>query len=103
MYAKITYTDHYGNAKEQVIQYSEFSAYSSTRMSVVAKGMALADGDQQVTCTLYDASGNEVSYAKDNINCYAQRGINAASSTAEAKNLYSMILRFTRSAYAYFH
>jgi len=103
MYATVVYTDHLGEVKRQTIQYSEFGSYGSTRVSVVVKGMALADGDQDVVCVIFDAEGKEVSYAKDNVNCYAQRGINSSTTTNEAKNLYNMILRFTRSAYAYFH
>ena len=101
MYALITYVDHYGISQEKRVEYSEFDPYGQTRVSIKVTGMSVADGGQMVTCTIYDANGNKITYATDSVNCYLERGI--AATTGTEQDLYIKTLRFTNSAYAYFH
>ena len=96
MYAKITFTDHKGNAHEIRVDGSEFSKYNSSVYGVVIDDLVVADGDKLVTVTVYDANGNQVAYATDTVNSYAVRMV-------EGDMLYEMVMKFTTSAYAYFH
>ena len=96
MYAVITYISHNGVEKTRTIEGADFDEYNSSHWQVTALGLALADGQQVITCTIYDADGNVFSVSQDSIECYASRD--------NGKNdLYTKILKATRSAYNYFH
>ena len=95
MYAVVTYTDHNGDAMEQRIEGSEF--YITSKMTGVdVYGLKVADGKVLVTCTVYDASGNEVASAKDSIEGYVAR-------MSSQGQIYEMVMKFVTSAYNYFH
>jgi len=96
MYAMITFTDHKGNAHEIRVDGSDFTKYSSTVYGVVIDDLVVADGDKLVTVTVYNSNGNRVAYATDTVNSYAVRMV-------EGDMLYEMVMKFTTSAYAYFH
>ena len=96
MYAVVSFTDHKGAAHETRIQGSDFVKYNDTVYGVVVDGLVVADGDQLVTVTVYDAEGNVVGSASDSVNSYAARQMGKDA-------LYEMVAKFTASAYAYFH
>jgi hypothetical protein len=96
MYATITFTNHYGEPQTIRVEGSEFTQYNSTTYGVVVDELAVPDGDQLVTVTVYDADGNQVAYAIDSINSYAVR-------MKDRNVLFELVTKFTTSAYAYFH
>jgi hypothetical protein len=96
MYAIATFTDHLGKYHEIRVEGSEFAKYNSTTFGVVIDDLVVADGDQLVTVKVYDTNGNQVAYAADTVNSYAVRKLSD-------NVLFEMVLKFTTSAYAYFH
>ena len=96
MYAVVSFTDHKGIAHEIRVEGSSFSKYSDSVYGVVVDDLVVADGDQLVTVTVYDADGNAVASASDSVNSYAARQMDEGA-------LYEMVAKFTNSAYAYFH
>ena len=96
MYATVTFTDHKGNVHETRVEGSEFAKYSSDVYGVVIDDLVVADGDKLVTVKVFDTNGNQVAYASDTMNSYATRMF-------EGDMLYEMVMKFTASAYAYFH
>ena len=98
MYAIVTYTNHVGEECEDRVDGSEFEIYTKGRWRIPVNGLAVADGVTLVTCTIYDADDNVISVAKDSVNSYLSRAI-----AANGGNLYVQALKFTKSAYAYFH
>ncbi len=97
LYAIVTYTDHYGNAKESRIEGADFIKYSSSLCQVSITGMAVADFRSVVSCTVYNESDVAVANASDSIESYANR--NAASLGATVDT----IVKFGESSYNYFH
>ena len=95
-YAIVTYTSHSGSKVETRIEYSEFENYNASLKSVPVITLAAADGDQVITCTLYDANGNVITTASDTMNSYLSR-----NSSKDA--VFNAILKYTRASYAYFH
>jgi hypothetical protein len=95
MYAIVSFTDHYGKAHETRIEGSKFYALNSTTYGVMVDELVVADGNQLVTVTVYDANGNEVASGVDSINSYAARQLGKDP-------LYEMVMKFTNSAYAFF-
>jgi hypothetical protein len=96
MYAIVSFTDHKGIVHETRVEGSDFAEYSSTTYGVTVDELVVADGDQLVTVTVYDAEGNVVASASDNVNSYAARQMGKDA-------LYEMVAKFTTSAYAHFH
>lgn len=97
MYAIATYTDHYGNAEE--VRMDEFKKYANGYHYVSVTGMAVADCCQLVTCTVYDADGNAIASASDSVEGYIARSL--ANGTTDA--IYAAVMKFSTSAYNYFH
>ena len=97
IYAVISYTDHYGSAKEFRVEGSDFRAYTGSITYVSAPGLVVADYAQAVTCTVYDTSGNTLAWATDSIEGYAHR---MATSLPE---IVDAIMKFCSSSYRYFH
>ena len=95
-YAIVTHTSHSGSAVETRIEYSEFENYNASMKSVPVITLAAADGDQTITCTLYDAQGNVITAASDTMNSYLSR-MSSKSAVANAT------LKYARACYAYFH
>ena len=96
MYAVVTFTDHKGNDHETRVEGSAFTEYNSTVYGVVVDDLVVADGDQLVTVTVYDANGNAVASASDTVNSYAARMM-------DGDPMFEAVAKFTTSAYAYFH
>ena len=96
MYAVVSYTDHYGNIEEYTVSGSEFSQYNSNTYGVIVDTLAVADGDQLVSVTVYDEQGQPIAYAADTVNGYLSRMMNDDA-------LFEAIAKFTNSAYSYFH
>ncbi len=97
LYAIVTYTDHYGHAKELRIEGTDFIEYGSIMCQVSVTGMAIADFRSVVECTVYNADGEALASASDSIESYANR--NAASLGA----IVDTIVKFGASSYNYFH
>ena len=95
-HAVATWTDHMGKSKVSIIDASAFKEFSSTMTYIGVTGLVVADYNQQVTLTLYDANEKVVSTSKDSIGHYVTRATNAG-------DLDKMILYFGASAYASFH
>lgn len=96
MYAIVTFTNHYGVEQQIRVEGSEFVQYSGSTYGVVVDDVVVADGDQLVTVSVYNSRGTRVAYASDSVNSYAVR---MAGSSA----LFEEVMKFTTSAYAYFH
>jgi len=97
-YAIVNYTDHRGKAVELKIDASEFVTQTSVSgvKFVYVDSPRVADGRQLISCTIYDAEGNIISSASDNVESYVAR--NAAK-----KPFYELILKFSDAAHAYLH
>ena len=96
MYAVVSYTDHYGNASEYTVSGADFAQYNANIYGVTVDTLAVADGDQPVTVTVYDVDGNPVANAADTVNGYLSRMMSGDV-------LFEAIAKFTNSAYDYFH
>jgi methionyl-tRNA formyltransferase len=96
MYAIISFTDHYGNAKSVRVEGSEFSKYNSTTYGVVVDDVVVADGDTVVSVAVYNAYGKKVAYASDSVNGYAVR-------KGSSHELFEKVQKFTTAAYTYLH
>ena len=102
MYAVISYTNHNGKECEITVEGTKFTNYKNG-WRVAVDNLTLADGNQLITCTIYDAMGNEVATAKDNVSSYLRRVLDATTASAELKALATATLKLTASAYAFFH
>jgi hypothetical protein len=98
MRAVVSYKNHDGKDVELTIEGEDFGEKDAERYMITVPDLAVPDGDTQITCRIYDANGNEVTYAVDSINGYLTRAIKGGGGA-----LYEMTVRFTQSAYAYFH
>ena len=95
-YAIAEYTDWSGEKKTVRVESSDFYAYNATITGVRVKTLAVGDGDQLVTVTVYDAEGNAIASGTDSMNGYAARQMET-----QTDPIYEMIARFTASANAY--
>ena len=95
MYAIVSFTDHLGVVHETRVEGSDFLP-NGNMYGVVCNELVVADGDQLVTVTVYDAEGNVVASASDTVNSYLARQMGGAE-------IFEMVAKFTTSAYAYFH
>jgi len=95
MYAIVTFTDHHGNAKNVRIEGEDFIKNGSYHQININE-LVVADGRQLVTCTVYDAAGNVVASATDSMESYVARN-------GAAHPHLVPIMKFSDSAYAYFH
>jgi len=95
MYAVVQFTDHKGGTHEIRVDGSEF-VKNGVYYGVVIDELVVADGDQLVSVKVYNSKGNQVASASDTVNSYAVR-----MSGGDA--LYDAVMKFTTSAYAYFH
>jgi hypothetical protein len=62
--------------------------------------LAVADGDQLVTVTVYDKAGNAVAGASDTVNGYLSRMMGPGELVDD---IFEAVAKFTNAAYAYFH
>ena len=95
-YATISFTDHYGNLKEERVEAAQFGAYGTSGKYVVVDGMAVADCSAPITVTLYNADDAEITTTVDSVESYICR-----MGTADA--VYPAIMKLATTAYAYFH
>ena len=94
MTAKVTYTDHYGTAKEITVSGKDF--IKNGKLYGIATDLAVADGRQMVTCEIIDANGNVAASATDSIESYVARMSNT-------DKVFELLMKFVQSAYNYFH
>ena len=92
MKAVVTFTNHRGVAKNITIEGTEFTKNGSLFV-VTVEDMVVADSRQPITCTIYDGE-TVVATITDSVESYAAR---------KSNNLFEMLMRFSASAYAYFH
>jgi len=97
MRAVITYTNHYNKEQTYEIPGSAFELNNGTYV-VYIDTLVVADGRQDVTCRIYDGD-TVVAEGTDSIESYVARGIGANKNDP----LGEMIMKFSDSAYAYFH
>ena len=97
-YAIVTHNHHSGGSVETRVEIADFEDYNTSYVYVPVNTLVVSDGDEVVTCVLYDTNGNVVTTVVDSMNSYLSRAI---ASTGE--ELYDMLQRFTRSAYAFLH
>jgi hypothetical protein len=85
---------------EYRVEKADFQAYNKNISFVPVTTLSGADGDQLVTVTFYTANGDVVTSVVETMNSNLSRSIAAAGDNL---NLAHMLLRMTKSAYAYFH
>ena len=85
---------------EYRVEKADFQAYNKNISFVPVTTLSGADGDQIVTVTFYTADGDVVTSVVETMNSNLSRSITAAGDNL---NLAHMLLRMTKSAYAYFH
>lgn len=97
MKAVATYTDHGGKSHTITIQGSDFMSQGEGILLVSVTGMAVADYDQPVTCTVFSGE-TEIASATDSVASYIGR-----ATKQNDHPLFTMILKFGYSAYNVFH
>jgi len=97
MYAIATYTDHYGENQSVRIEGKDFKAESSNTLLISVTGMAVADYDQPVTCTVYNANNEPVISATDSVASYVLR-----ATAVNDHPLFNAVLKFGYSAFKTF-
>ena len=98
MYAEATYTDHDNYPRTITIPGTDFLTEGKNGLMVSVTGMAVADYNQAVTCTVYNADKTVVIAATDSVGSYLGRALQV-----ETHELFDMILKFCYSAYNAFH
>ena len=97
-YAKITFTDHYGNAKEAIVQAAAFEDFGGGTYKLLhVSGLAIADCNQLVTVTLYGEGDVVLSTSSDSVASYIAR------MSGETGEIYPAIMKLANSAYNFFH
>ena len=103
--ATITYSSHADpdTVLTRKISGNLFGEYTSkngrARCVVEVDFLAVADGNQIITCEIRDKDGNLVGAVTESFNGYTARVINAGVTDV----LYPAILKFSLSTYAYLH
>lgn len=98
MYATVSYTDHNGNVHEYEIPYSKFSP-NKIYHEVIVDTLEIADADQIVTITVYNADGSKHASVSGSINGYLANAIAAYPE----KGIYPATAKFINSAYVTLH
>ena len=94
-YAEVSFTDHYGKEIKVTIDAEECDVREAFTIFRIDE-IVVADGRQDVTCVFYDAEGDVLVTVVDSLASYVARmGGNYSW-------LYE-ILKFSDSAYNYFH
>ena len=94
MYAVIEFTNHSGNKVKVNVSGSEFGASGV----IVIDEIVIADGRKPVTVTVYNADGTVFASATDSMESYIAR-----MRVDKYDPLYEAILKFSDSAYNFFH
>ena len=107
MYAVITYTHFTGVEETVTIQGADFDTYTNnkgvTSWKMQVPNIGTPDGNQLITCVVYDADGNEVTRAQDSVNSYMARVLEASNASANLKALATAALKLTTSSYNFFN
>ena len=100
MTAVVTFVNHYGNEQVLEIPGSKFEDRGSKGWAVVINKLVVADGCQLITCKFLDAEGKEVEgvYGIDSMESMCARAVAGGGGT-----WYEDIMKFSISAYNYFH
>ena len=100
MTAVVTFTSHRGANRTVKITGTNFRAKGNQWCIDIGAPLVVADAAQLVTCTFLDADGNVVEgvYAKDSVASYCARALAGGGG-----DNYACIVKFTTSAYNYFH
>ena len=96
MYAVYTYTNHHGNEISQRVEFEDMIAVGDGIYGVSMDTLVVADARQLITVIVYTADGQVYGGAVDSIESYCKR-----SSVFTPLSLD--LMRFSDSAYAYFH
>ena len=99
MYAIASYTDHNGIAHAYEIPYSEFSPNNRIYQEIIVDTLDVADADQIVTITVYNADGTVFASVSGSNNGYLA---NAMAAYPHEK-IYSEAAKFINSAYVMMH
>ena len=102
MYGVITYTHFNGEQESITIQGKDFATYKG-QWSLLAPNIATPDGNQLITCVIYDVNGNEVAKAQDSVDSYMARVLAAPSASASLKALATAAVKLTTSSYNFFN
>ena len=94
MYAIVEYTSHGGRKVSTRVEFKDFTTYGNLH-GVPVNTLAIADGKQIVTCTMYSSSGEVVGVGKDSVASY----LGAMGGTG----IYEETMKFITSSYNYFH
>lgn len=95
-YAIATWNNYKGVAKSQTIPAEDFIVLNANYYQVVVTDTGLADCLENVTVTLYDASGNVLSTVTDSVGNYV------AGQSADANAIYFAVQKLAYSASTYF-
>ena len=100
MTAVVTFKDHYGKDHAIEVVGTDFEDRGSKGWAITINELVVADGCQLVTCTFKGASGNEVEgvYGIDSIESMCARAVAGGGGS-----WYEDIMKFSISAYNYFH
>ncbi len=99
MYAVATYTDHNGAIHEYEIPYSKFSPNNGIYQEIIVDTLEIADADQIVTITVYNADGTVFAWVSGSNNGYLANAIAAYP----GNEIYSAVAKFINSAYVTLH
>jgi len=94
MYAVISFVSHTGKTNRVFVDGSEFG----TTGAIVIDEIVIADGRKPVTVTVYNADGSVYAYATDSMESYIAR-----MRRDKYDPLFEAILKFSDSAYNFFH
>jgi len=95
MYAVISFTSHSGKSYEVTVQSDEFE-FTGAVAAINVDEIVVADGRKPVTVTVYNADGTVHSTVTESMESYIAR-------MSESDVLYELIMKFSDSAYNYFH
>ena len=103
----ITYA-HFDGVEESVtIQGADFDTYTNkndvTFWKLPAPNIATPDGNQIITCIVYDANGNEIAKAQDSVNSYMARVLASSGASDNLKALATAAVKLTTSSNNYFN
>ena len=106
MYVEITYIHFTGIEERLTIQGANFDTYTNnkgvTSWKMQVPNIGTPDGNQLITCVVYDVNGNEVTRAQDSVNSYMSRVLEASTASANLKALATAALKLTSSSYSFF-
>lgn len=92
MYATVSFVDHYGKQVNATADLKISGGYAVVDIDEIA----VADGRQPVTVTVYNANGSVHATATDSVEGYLAR-------VSALDPLFVMIMKFADSAHAFFH